>query len=443
MLSTSAFNALLKTIEEPPEYVVFIFATTETQKVPATIRSRCQQFHFQLIPLETIKQVLTDTAKEMGVNAQPDALFWIAKESTGSMRDAYTLFDQVVSFSDGELTLEKIHKKLGLVGLDQLSLIVETLIANDTAAAISSIQDLLSAGVSVEQCTKDFAEYFRTLLLLKKGIQNEDLLGVQPGRIPHTIRSAYTSEQLEAAMELFLQLYRDIRFSLSPRFELELAVSRLGSLTSLVSSTTLMQQLAMLKNDLISGKTTEITTQMETPTPRITVTRKDTDTAKIIEKPPIETIIVPVVATDSKPEPTKSVEPVKQKPAATVVIPEQEKPPVPVQPKPPVKITKDILPTLIQEMANERDPVGIILSQIIDVTHEEKKLSFVFSSRYAMETAKQHEEKLRSLIYRITGYEGALSFSVSEMKKTVQPEEKHKNDITVQAIANLFRGEII
>jgi hypothetical protein len=114
-----------------------------------------------------------------------------------------------------------------------------------------------------------------------------------------------------------------------------------------------------------------------------------------------------------------------------------------LQPKPPIKITKEILPTLIQEMANERDPVGIILSQIVDVSHEEKKLTFVFSSRYAMETAKQHEEKLRSLIFRVTGYEGALSFSVSELKKTSQPEEKHKNDITVQAIATLFRGEII
>ena len=86
MLSTSAFNALLKTIEEPPAYIVFIFATTELQKVPATIRSRCQQFHFQLIDLDLIKSCLSEAASEMEVQADDDALFWIAKESTGSMR---------------------------------------------------------------------------------------------------------------------------------------------------------------------------------------------------------------------------------------------------------------------------------------------------------------------------------------------------------------------
>jgi DNA polymerase-3 subunit gamma/tau len=114
MLSTSAFNALLKTIEEPPAYIVFIFATTELQKVPATIRSRCQQFHFQLIDLDLIKSCLSEAASEMEVQADDDALFWIAKESTGSMRDAYTLFGPGGLFLPGLITMEKISSKLGL-----------------------------------------------------------------------------------------------------------------------------------------------------------------------------------------------------------------------------------------------------------------------------------------------------------------------------------------
>ena len=101
MLSGSAFNALLKTIEEPPEYVVFIFATTELQKVPATIKSRCQQYNFRLVAIDKVKECLADAARELNVQADEEALFWIARESTGSMRDAYTLFDQVVAFSDG------------------------------------------------------------------------------------------------------------------------------------------------------------------------------------------------------------------------------------------------------------------------------------------------------------------------------------------------------
>ena len=136
MLSTSAFNALLNTIEEPPAYIVFIFATTELQKVPATIRSRCQQFHFQLIDLDLIKSCLSEAASEMEVQANDDALFWIAKESTGSMRDAYTLFDQVVSFSQGHITMEKISSKLGLVGIDQIVDIVSRLLDNKTQEAL-------------------------------------------------------------------------------------------------------------------------------------------------------------------------------------------------------------------------------------------------------------------------------------------------------------------
>ncbi|MBO4547344.1 MAG: DNA polymerase III subunit gamma/tau, partial [Treponema sp.] len=120
MLSTSAFNALLKTIEEPPEYIIFIFATTELQKVPATIKSRCQQFNFRLVPIEKIKEMLAAAAAELNIQADDEAIYWIARESTGSMRDAYTLFDQVAAFSESHITYEKIRDKLGLVGTDRL-----------------------------------------------------------------------------------------------------------------------------------------------------------------------------------------------------------------------------------------------------------------------------------------------------------------------------------
>ena len=460
MLSTSAFNALLKTIEEPPEYVVFIFATTETQKVPATIRSRCQQFHFQLIPLDTIKQLLAETAQEMGIPADDDALFWIAKESTGSMRDAYTLFDQVVSFCDGAITLEKIHQKLGLVGIDQITRIVGELLADEPDSAITSLHELMGAGVSVEQCIKDLTEYFRTLLLLKKGIRNEDILGVQPQRIPEAIRNAYTEEQMEAAVELFLQLYRDIRYSLSPRFELELAVSRLGSLPYLVSSTQLMKQLAILKNDLIQGKTTELPKSREPLELRTPIAHKSNNTTIKIAEPQNNAIVEQVITQQPKvtPPPVQTVAPEKIEappvqssprpapvapPAATPIAPPQAATPAPDVPKPPVKITKDILPKLIQEMAHERDPAGIILSQVVDIVHDDKQLLIVFSSRYALQTAKQNEEKLRALIYKTAGYEGPLNFSVQEIKPALKPEDKHKNDTTIHTIANLFRGEII
>ncbi|MBR6348562.1 MAG: DNA polymerase III subunit gamma/tau, partial [Spirochaetales bacterium] len=253
MLSQSAFNALLKTIEEPPEYVVFIFATTETQKVPATIRSRCQQFNFQLIPLETIKKLLAQAASEMEIEAEDDALFWIAKESTGSMRDAYTLFDQVVAFSNGKITLAKIREKLGLVGIDRINDIMHDVLAKKGSDSVAKVNDLLSRGMSIEQIIKDFTDYFRSLLLIRKGVKSANVLGEQPSAFPSDIQGAYNEEQLEAALDMFLNLYRDIRYSLNPRFELELAISRLSRLRYVASTATVIEQLARLKNDLING----------------------------------------------------------------------------------------------------------------------------------------------------------------------------------------------
>ena len=236
MLSTSAFNALLKTIEEPPPYVIFIFATTELQKVPATIKSRCQQFNFRLVAIDKVKQCLAEAAAELGIQADDEALFWIARESTGSMRDAYTLFDQVVAFSDGHMTYDKIRDKLGLVGIDRLNSVFEACAQNRTADVIGLLDEFLQAGVSIEQLISNSADYLRSLLLIQNGVKKESLLGNSAERYSSLVLGAWNAVQIERALSLFLQLYRDIRYSLSPRYELELAFSRLCWLSSYVSN---------------------------------------------------------------------------------------------------------------------------------------------------------------------------------------------------------------
>ncbi len=235
MLSNSAFNALLKTIEEPPPYVIFIFATTELQKVPATIKSRCQQFNFRLVAIDKVKQCLSEAATELGIQADDEALFWVARESTGSMRDAYTLFDQVVAFSDGHITYEKIRDKLGLVGIDRLNSIFEACAQNNTEAAINLLDEFLNSGVSIEQLISNSADYLRSLLLIKSGIKKESLLGNSPERYSSLVLNTWNTVQIERALSIYLQLYRDSRYSLSPRYELELAFSRLCWLSSYVS----------------------------------------------------------------------------------------------------------------------------------------------------------------------------------------------------------------
>ena len=257
MLSTSAFNALLKTIEEPPPYVVFIFATTEIHKVPATIKSRCQQFNFKLVPVEILKKALQDAADELNIKADEEALYWVAREATGSVRDAYTLFDQVAAFSDGHITFEKIHEKLGLTGIDSINKMVSLCVQKNGQEALNTLDEILQNGISVEQIVSDCAGYFRSLLLVKHGITKEALIGQRADRFPQEILSAWNSVQIEQALSIMLQLFKDIRFSIDPRYELELAVSRLAWLSDYVSPADLKKAFNAAKEVLSSNNSTQ------------------------------------------------------------------------------------------------------------------------------------------------------------------------------------------
>jgi DNA polymerase-3 subunit gamma/tau len=251
MLSNSAFNALLKTIEEPPTYIVFIFATTEVHKVPATIRSRCQQFNFRLISSSQIKVMLQRVAEELSIQAEEAALFWIAKEATGSLRDAYTLLDQVVSFSRDGITLEKIRAKLGLVGLDQINQVVHIISQRDKKALLEMCSEVLDRGVSVEQFVVDLTDYFRNLLLLKCGIRKSSLLSGSAEDYPNELLESFTIAQIEKAIELLLELHRNLRFSLQQRFDLELVLSQLASLQDLIDPAELLAAIRTVKADLL------------------------------------------------------------------------------------------------------------------------------------------------------------------------------------------------
>ncbi len=376
MLSQSAFNALLKTIEEPPEYVVFIFATTETQKVPATIRSRCQQFNFQLIPLETIKGLLEQAASEMGIEADSDALFWIAKEATGSMRDAYTLFDQVVAFSNGKITLAQIREKLGLVGVDRINDIMKDVLAKNQSSSLDKVHALLARGVSIEQIIKDFSDYFRSLLLIKKGVRSENVLGEQVQSFPAEIQNAFNEEQLEAALDMFLNLYRDIRYSLNPRFELELAMSKLSKLRYVASTASIIEQLARLKNDLINGTISPLNPSLA-------------DQKTVQPEAPSAPAAQPSAqpeATGEEEKPAPAPEPVEEKPEA----PKAELT---------LEALKDILPVGTKEVRNTDD--GLVL---------------IFDDRFYHKMAIRDLEDTKEKVSKRAGYEVNVISSYSESK---------------------------
>ena len=195
--------------------------------------------------------MLAAAATDLGITADDDALAWVAKEATGSLRDAYTLFDQVVAFSEGHLNLETIHAKLGLLGLERLNALMSAAVQEQPAEALEIVDQALQSGVAVERFAMDLADYLRTLLLISAGIEREAVLGMRPDRIPTEVRGGWDRPRIEFANELVLQLYRDLRYSVNQRFDLELAISRLASLTSLRTPQALVRDIQALQEELV------------------------------------------------------------------------------------------------------------------------------------------------------------------------------------------------
>jgi DNA polymerase-3 subunit gamma/tau len=169
MLTDPAFNALLKTLEEPPPHVIFVLATTEPHKIPATIVSRCQRFDFRRIPLAEITGWLAHIAEVEGLKVEPAALEYIARQGGGSMRDAISLLDQLTAYGSDRITLAQVQSVLGAVASQAVIDLADCLVAGDLARGLDVINRVVGDGAEPRQVTREFVEYLRGLLLLKMG----------------------------------------------------------------------------------------------------------------------------------------------------------------------------------------------------------------------------------------------------------------------------------
>lgn len=177
MLSAGAFNALLKTLEEPPAYVIFILATTEAHKIPITILSRCQRYDFHRISIDTITDRLAELMRTEQVDVEERALRYVAKAGDGSMRDALSLLDQCIAFHLGEkLTYENVLEVLGAVDTEVFSALLRQVLAKDVTGAILTVDQLVDQGRELGQMVNDFTWYMRSLLLIQSADDMEDVL---------------------------------------------------------------------------------------------------------------------------------------------------------------------------------------------------------------------------------------------------------------------------
>ena len=229
MLSTGAFNALLKTLEEPPKHAVFILATTEPQKLPATILSRCQRFDFHRIRVEAIVSRLQVVLDGIGRSADMEALLEIARAAEGAMRDALSLLDVCLSFTEGAVTAELARDVLGTTGRDFMFEFADALIAYDAAAALNMIDDAMRRGSDPRVFSLDAANHLRGVLLAEvAGEQLDGILEITPEDAQRFREQAghASREQLMRAMELFMRVESEMKWATQPRTILELAAVR-------------------------------------------------------------------------------------------------------------------------------------------------------------------------------------------------------------------------
>ena len=256
MLSIGAFNALLKTLEEPPSYVIFILATTEAHKIPITILSRCQRYDFKRIARTTIVDRLRELMDEEQVEVEDKALRYIAKKGDGSMRDALSLLDQCIAFYLGEkLTYEHVLDVLGAVDTDEFSKLLREVLDGDVTQVILHLENMIMQGRDLTQLVNDFTWYLRNLLLLKSSDNMEDVLDVSAENLEQLKEEAAMGrdDTLMRYIRIFSELQNQIKYAGSKRVMLEVALIKLCRPQMEQDQLSVLERVRRLEKQLASG----------------------------------------------------------------------------------------------------------------------------------------------------------------------------------------------
>jgi DNA polymerase III subunit gamma/tau len=249
-LSGNAFDALLKTLEEPPSHVIFIFATTDPQKLPATILSRCQRYDFRRIPFREMNSYLRKLADKEKINIDDDALALIAQKGDGSLRDALSIFEQVIACAEDKITRETIAETLGLVDLDLLFNLTDTIVNKDSAGALSLVENMFASGVDISQFITDFQEHFRKILIVNSSDTPFDYLAVSDYFQEKYLafKDKFSDNDIFRVVKMLSDLQADLKAGADPAIFLEIAVLRLVKLESSIMLEDVLRKLSQLES---------------------------------------------------------------------------------------------------------------------------------------------------------------------------------------------------
>ncbi len=324
MLSTGAFNALLKTLEEPPSHAVFILATTESQKIPATILSRCMRFDFKLIPQADLEERLRYVFKEIGKEYEEEAISAIARAGNGSVRDMLSLADTCVSFSAGKLTYSDVTTVLGNADFTEVGKLCKAVLTGDSGVAFEKAEAFLSAGKSVGMLIKDVLNYLNACAVAKVCRDGKAILALpdEPYNEVLAVAKIADGHRLLRVTEIFAKVESEVKYSTSPRILFETAVMKASMPQADYDMEALIARIVALENKLKEGVTlaaapVEKTVERVAPPPAEEEVYAETDIPPDMEAPPEEEYSVPISKIEKVeevpvPTPTRVV-----KPAAT------------------------------------------------------------------------------------------------------------------------------
>ena len=235
-ITNEAFNALLKTIEEPPEWAVFVLCTTETHKIPATIASRCQHFSFRSVDFNDLIGRMREICATEGVEADDEALAVIAQSGEGSVRDSLSALDQAIACCGARLDAPSVRALLGAFGIDAMAQVTTALAAQDGGAMLALVDELERNGGSPQHFSRELSRYLRNLLVVKIAGKDSRLVAASPSERSQMaqISAAFGQDDLTRYLQFALDLFRELQFSLQPRFHLELGLLKMVQAGKLV-----------------------------------------------------------------------------------------------------------------------------------------------------------------------------------------------------------------
>ncbi|MDC7125299.1 MAG: hypothetical protein PQJ46_07020, partial [Spirochaetales bacterium] len=306
-------------------------------------------------------------------------------------------------------TLEKIREKLGLVGLDSMNTIVKYMADRDASKVIDLCSEIISGGVSIEQFSTDLAEYFRSLLFISCGIDKENLLGYAKSRYLETNLKAFTKLQLEKALDLIFNFYRDVRYSINPRFELELLLSQLSDLRAWISPSEIYDRLEALKGDIASGVTIAVEKPSQEP---------------VIAPPEPSPVVNNVVSSPVAEEPDNSVSDDNASFTNVTSLSDRDK------------------QSILESIRKQKLTLAASVEQAVQWNMNGGKLKFDFENGYTASVVKKDKKLIQEIIKNITGQDIMVEVEVVQSQASENEADQAINR-QVDVVKKVFRGEIV